>query len=68
MRNANPLRRLALALADLIAPVLTTRKVARSLDAKAEALFERVRGFKPKHPILRPSPAGERRSASDQRP
>lgn len=49
-------RRLALGLADLVEPVMQTRKVPRGWDAKVEALLEQVRGFEPKNPILRPLP------------
>ena len=46
-------RRLALGLADLVEPVLQTRKVPRGWNAKAAALLGQARGFKPTNPILR---------------
>lgn len=60
-------RTLALRLAELIEPIIATRKVKPGWDAKVEALLEQVREFEPKHSILRAAEAhalGERRSGA----
>ena len=48
---------LALRLAVLVEPVLTTRKVPKGWDAQAKTLLGQVRVFASQHPALRPLPA-----------